>query len=246
MPLIKRTSGVHRVGSPVRVVLADDESLFRASLRQLLSVPPPVIRDTYGVDVGAGFQVVGEAASGEETVRVVRSMRPDLVIVDLCMPRMSGLQAMRELQATADNHRAILLAGDIQPSDLLNAVQLGIDGLVLKHATTELLFEAMMCVLNGGRWVGQTLVTTLMEAVRPLIQSTQAVGSQLPWKLTARERQVLGLVAVGCGNKEIAQRFEVSEATVKHHMTRLFAKIGASSRLELAMAASHHDPAAFA
>src|SRR6266850_3467777 len=83
--------------SPVRVVLADDESLFRASLRQLLAVPPQVIKEVYGVDVGAGFDVVGEAGSGEDTARLVRSVEPDLLLLDLCMPRMSGLEALREL-----------------------------------------------------------------------------------------------------------------------------------------------------
>ena len=82
---------------PVRVVLSDDESLFRASLRQLFGVPPSVIKDVYGVDVGPGFDVVGEAESGEDTVRVVRSVRPDLLLLDLRMPRMSGLDAVREL-----------------------------------------------------------------------------------------------------------------------------------------------------
>ena len=96
---------------PVRVVLADDECLFRASLRQLLSVPPSVIKDVYGVDVRTGFQVVGEAGSGEETVRVVRSVKPDLLLLDLSMPRMTGLEALREIDPHRENVRAIMLAG---------------------------------------------------------------------------------------------------------------------------------------
>ena len=225
--------------APARVVLSDDESLFRASLRQLLSVPASVIRDIYGVDVGAGFRVVGEAGSGEETVRVVRSTKPDLLVLDLAMPRMSGLDAVRELQSGHDNVRAILLTGRLENTDLLLAVQLGVRGLVLKHDKTELLFGAIMCVLSGGCWVGQTLLTTLMESVRPLIESA-AGGGHLPWKLTARERQVLTMVAAGYANREIADRFAVSQETVKHCVTRLFAKVGASNRLELAMAANQH------
>jgi len=225
---------------PVRVVLSDDESLFRASLRQLLSAPPAVIKDVYGVDVGPGFRVVGEAGSGEETVRVVRSTMPDLLLLDLSMPRMSGLEALRELEPARDRVRTLMLAGVIDRSDLLMAIRLGVQGLLLKDATTELLFEAIMCVLAGRCWIGQTLVRDLLETVRPLIQSAHARGPQLPWKLTARERQVLAMVAAAHSNREIARRFNVSEETVKHHLTRLFAKTGAANRLDLAMIASQH------
>ena len=97
-----------------------------------------------------------------------------------------------------------------------------------------------MSVLAGGYWIGQKLLTDLLETMRPLIQSSGEGPSPSPWKLTARERQVLGMVAAAHCNKAIARRFNVSEETVKHHLTRLFAKIGASSRLELAMLATRH------
>jgi DNA-binding NarL/FixJ family response regulator len=97
-----------------------------------------------------------------------------------------------------------------------------------------------MSVLAGRCWVGPALVTDLLESVRPLIASSDSQASQTPWKLTARERQVLALVAAAHGNKEIARRFGVSEETIKHHLTRLFAKVGASTRLELAMLATQH------
>src|SRR4249920_3628577 len=103
-PIASANAPAERTG-PVRVVLADDESLFRASLRQLLAVPPAVIKEVYGVDVGAGFEVVGEAGSGEDTVRVVGSARPDLLLLDLCMPRLSGLDALREMSSCRDRMR---------------------------------------------------------------------------------------------------------------------------------------------
>lgn len=225
---------------PVRVVLADDECLFRASLRQLLAVPSSVIKDVYGVDVGTGFHVVGEAGSGEDTVRVVQSIKPDLLLLDLSMPRMTGLEALREIDPVRENLRVIMLAGAFDRNDLLRAVQLGARGLLLKSMTTEVLFEAMMCVLAGRYWIGQALMTELLDTMRPLIQSAREGPSPLPWKLTARERQVLAMVAAAHGNKEIARRFNVSEETIKHHLTRLFAKVGASTRLELAMLATRH------
>jgi two-component system nitrate/nitrite response regulator NarL len=222
--------------SPVRVVLADDESLFRASLRQLLAVPAPVLKDVYGVDVGPGFEVVGEAGTGEDAARVVRSVRPNLLLLDLCMPRLSGLDVLRELASCLDGVRIILLAGTIDRTQLITAVRLGVHGLLLKDAPTEVLFEAIMCVLAGRYWLGQTLVTDLLETVRPLIQST--AGGQGASRLTPRERQVLQMVVAGHSNREIAQQWTVSEETIKHHLTRMFDKVGAANRVELAMVAT--------
>jgi two-component system nitrate/nitrite response regulator NarL len=133
-------------GRPVRVVLADDECLFRASLRHLLSVPPPVIGEVFGVDVGVGFEVVGEAGSGHDTIRVVQSVNPDLLLLDLSMPCMSGLDAMRVLGPERRDLRTIVLAGGIDRVHLLQAVQLGVRGLLLKDEPTEVLFEAIMSV----------------------------------------------------------------------------------------------------
>jgi two-component system nitrate/nitrite response regulator NarL len=223
---------------PVRVVLSDDEGLFRASLRQLFAVPPPIIKDVYGVDVGPGFDVVGEAESGEDTVRLVRSVRPDLLLLDLRMPRMSGLDALRELTPIDNTLRTILLAGTIDRPQLLTAVHLGVRGLLLKDATTEVLFEAIACVLAGRYWLGQTLVTDLLEVVRPLIQTSKAAGGHLSFGLTPREREVLSLIVAGYANKDIAREFAVSEETIKHHLTRMFDKVGVSNRLELAMVAT--------
>jgi two-component system nitrate/nitrite response regulator NarL len=231
------TSAPTRTERAVRVVLSDDECLFRASLRQLLAVPAPVIKDVYGVDVGAGFEVVGEAGSGEDTVRVVRSVRPALLLLDLSMPRMSGLEALRELGACREGLRTILLAGTIDRTQLLTAVHLGVQGLLLKDVTTEVLFEAIMCVMAGRYWLGQTLVSDLMETVRPLIESSGA-GGRHAYGLTPRERQVLTMVASGCSNKEIAHQCGISAQTIKHHLTRMFDKLGVSNRLELAMIAT--------
>jgi DNA-binding NarL/FixJ family response regulator len=221
---------------PARVVVADDESLFRASLRQLLAVPPNVLNDVYGVDVGPGFEVVGEAGSGVEAVQIVRSVNPDLLLLDLQMPRMSGLETLCDLAAGHATPPTILLAGAIERPNLLNAVRLGVRGLVLKDSATELLFEAIMCVLEGQYWLGPTLVTDLMESVRPLIQPAPG-GAPGGAPLTRREREVIARVVAGCANKEIAREFSVCEETVKHHLTRIFDKVGAANRVELAMLA---------
>jgi two-component system, NarL family, nitrate/nitrite response regulator NarL len=226
---------------PARVVIADDENMFRASLRQLLAVPPSVVKDVYAVDVGAGFEVVGEASSGEETIEAVRSSQPDLLLLDVSMPRLSGLDALRETTALCERTRTIILSGGLDKSQLLTAVQLGATGVVLKESATELLFEAMTRVLAGQSWVGPTLVADLMDAVRAQAHAPiGAAARHKPFGLTPREREVLSLVVAGCANKEIAKQFAVSEETIKHHLTRMFDKVGAANRLELALTATRN------
>ena len=138
-------------GSPLRVVLADDECLFRASLRQLLGTPPAIISDVYGVDVGAGFDVVGEAGSGEDTIAIVERLQPDLLLLDLCLPRMSGMDALRAI-GPRQSVRTIVLSGDLGRADLVAALNLGARGLLLKDAATTTLFEAvsyaLLCALT--------------------------------------------------------------------------------------------------
>jgi DNA-binding NarL/FixJ family response regulator len=211
--------------------------MFRASLRQLLTAPPSVIQDVYQIDVGPGFDVVGEAGSGEETVAVVKSARPDILLLDLSMPRMSGLGALRELQASGDSVRTVILAGDVSRAHLLSAVQLRVDGFVLKDEPTETFFKTVMCVLAGQPCVCHRLMPDLLEIVRSATRGDGA-ASKVPYGLTPRERQVLALVAAGHPNKEIARTCSVSEETIKHHLTRMFDKLGASNRLELAMVAT--------
>src|SRR2546430_14244490 len=104
---------------PVTVVLADDECMFRVSLRHLLTAPPSVIKDVYGVEVGRGFQVVGEASSGEEAIAVVDAVKPDLLLLDLSMPRKTGLEALGEMRSHRDRMCTIMLAGVIDRTHLL-------------------------------------------------------------------------------------------------------------------------------
>jgi DNA-binding NarL/FixJ family response regulator len=206
----------------------------------LLSVPSPTINEVYAVNVGTGFQVVGEAGTGEETVRIVESVQPDLLLLDPFMPRMSGLEALGELQGHTNRMRTILLTASIDKPQLLTAVQLGVRGLIPKDSTTEVLFDAIVSVLAGQCFLGRALLTDFIEMVRPLIESARAQGGKLSFGLTPREREVLTLVSAGCTNKEIARQCAVSEETIKHHLTRIFGKLGASNRTELAMLATRH------
>lgn len=223
----------------VRVVIADDECMFRASLRQLLTAPASVVQDVFGVDVGAGFDVVGEAATGQDTVEIVRAMTPQLLLLDISMPRQNGLEALRELRPHLGALRVVMLSATSERAQLLTALKLGAQGLVPKDSATEQLFECMLCVAGGGSWVAPSLMSDFVELIRMVTDRERGVAGR-PFGLTPREREVLTLVVEGCPNKEIAHRFAVSEETIKHHLTRMFDKVGATNRLELALTATRH------
>jgi len=225
------------VGRGATIVVADDEWMFRASLRQLLTAPVSTIKDVYGVDIGTGFKVVGEAGTGEDTVSTVEATKPDLLLLDLDMPRMSGLAVLRALHAASPTVRTIVLSGNIRRTELFQAVQFGVRAVVLKDAPTEVLFECILAVLVGRRWLDRRLVADLMELVSTFAHPSNRAAAR-PFGLTPREQEVLVLVAAGYPNKEIARACAVSEETVKHHLTRMFDKVGASNRLELALIAT--------
>jgi two-component system, NarL family, nitrate/nitrite response regulator NarL len=235
----RAVSGSQRINldRAATIVVADDEWMFRACLRQLLTAPPSTIKDVYGIDVGAGFTVVGEAGTGEDTVSIVEATKPDLLLLDLDMPRMWGLDVMRALQDAAWSLRTIVLAGTVRKSDLFKAIKLGVRGVVLKDAPTEVLFNSMLTVLVGRRWLDERLVADLMEMVSGVAPPSQAAPKR-PFGLTPRELEVLALVVAGYPNKEIARACAVSEETIKHHLTHIFDKVGVSSRLELAVLAT--------
>jgi len=223
----------------IRVTIADDECMFRTSLRHLLTAPSSVVKEVYGIDLNAEFDVVGEAGTGEETVALVSSLQPDLLLLDLAMPRMSGLSALRNLQREGKTPHTVVLSGDVSKADLVTAVQLGVRGLVLKNAATELLFQAIVTVIAGEYFVAPALVAVLLEVLRtlaaPAADDTQKTRGAA---LTRREREVLSLVVAGYANKDIARTFSVSEETIKHHLTRMFDKVGAANRVELALLAT--------
>ncbi|MBC8645722.1 MAG: response regulator transcription factor [Thermoanaerobaculia bacterium] len=211
---------------PIRILIADDHPIVRDGLRRLLETEPD-------------FQVVGQAADGREAVKLVREVQPEILLLDLSMPRLPGLEVLRELSDSASPVRTILLAAAIEKEQIVEALQMGARGVVLKESATQLLFKGIRTVMAGQFWVGREKVSDLVAALRGLVAS----GGDKPDKnfgLTRRELEIVSTIVAGYTNRDIAQKFSLSEDTVKHHLTHIFDKLGVSSRLELAMFAVNH------
>jgi DNA-binding NarL/FixJ family response regulator len=200
-------------------VIADDHPIFRDGLKLLL-------------EEAEGFEVVGEAGDGEEAVRLARELKPDILLLDLAMPRANGLEALKELSSTSEPPLVLVLTVEIDDAQRLEVLRLGARGILLKGATTELLYKAIRNVVAGQYWVGNETVTDILRHLREL--SPQRRPATPAESLTLRERQVIVGVASGESNREIATRLRLSEDTVKHHMTNIFDKLGVSNRAELA------------
>ena len=182
--------------------------------------------------------MIGEAADGREAVALVRSLHPDVLLLDIAMPGLNGLDALRALAPDVGRLRIILLTASIDPDDVMTALRLGAAGVLLKTAATELLFKCLRAVASGQYWIGRDTVASLVEALAQL-QAPVAEARRRPFGLTPRELEVMALVATGASNRDIAVQLHLSEETVKHHVTKIFEKTGQSSRVELALFAAH-------
>ncbi len=208
----------------VRLVIADDHPIFRDGLRRLL-------------EAEADLKVLGEASDGAEAVKMARHLKPDILLLDLLMPKHPGLEALRELSmpANAIPVRVILLTAAAEKAQIVEALQLGARGVVLKDSATQLLLKAIHTVMAGEYWVGRESVSNLVQYLRTLMQSSHDEARQKKFGLTPREIEIVSAVVAGYSNKEIAEYFKISEDTVKHHLSNIFDKLGVSTRLELAL-----------
>lgn len=214
-------------GSAIRILIADDHPIFRDGLRGLLEAEP-------------GFRVVGEAADGEATVALAVRLKPDILLLDLIMPKRSGLEALRDLASSTSPMRTIILAAVIGEADIVQALQLGARGVVSKESATQTLFKSIRAVMAGQYWVGRESVAGLVEALRRFTPSSGEEPRRQKFALTPRELEIIATIVAGYTNKDIAEKFSLSEQTVKHHLTNIFDKLGVSNRLELALFAVNH------
>ena len=215
-------------GQPLSVIIADDHAIFRDGLRGLLEA--------------AGLKVIGQARDGMEAVDLVRTLTPDILLLDLSMPKHSGLEALSELHRSNSGNpvRVILLTAAAETAEIVNALHLGACGVVMKASATEVLLTAINTVMAGGCWVGLKRVFNLLQYLRSQMQASKQETRAKTFGLTPRELEIVSGVVAGLANKEIASYFKIAEDTVKHHMSNIFDKLGVSTRLELALFAVNH------
>ncbi len=198
------------MGNNVRIVLADDHTILREGLRALLSADP-------------NFEIIGEAGDGREAVRCVEKLGPDLLLMDLSMPRMSGMDAISEIKKRYPQTKIIALTVHKTEEYLLSTLQAGVDGYVLKDATHDELVMAIHNVMAGKRYLSPGISEKVIEGYLDGKEDSLVASS---WqKLSQREREVLKLIAEGYKNKEIAEDLCISLKTVEKHRANLMKKL---------------------
>ena len=211
----------------VRIVVADDHPVVRFGVKNMLTAEP-------------GFEVVGEAADGEMAITETIEHEPDILLLDMQMPKLPGLEAMRAIMSRSPRVKIILLTSTISTQQVIEALQIGARGIVLKDAVAGDLGTSIRAVLSGDYWIGGQRVANLLTALHELMQQAAAVPVKKTYGLTPRELEVVTCIVEGCSNKDIAKQFTISEETVKRHLSNIFDKTGVSTRLELALFAISH------
>ena len=238
----------------IRILIADDHPMVREGLSALLKV-------------NDHFTVVGEATNGEEAINLTRQTLPDILLLDIAMPGLTGFDVLRRLSNLTHTVRIVLLTASIERAQIIEALRLGARGVVSKGSPSEILFKSIECVMDDQVWISRECVRDLISVLRatasgvadtaavlqPLRDATgegahtsqsaeRAAGPAIgKYGLTARELEIVSAIVDGQSNRDIALTYGISEYTVKHHLTRIFDKVGVFSRLELAVFAIHHD-----
>jgi DNA-binding NarL/FixJ family response regulator len=207
----------------IRVVIADDQSLVRTGLRTVLEVEPDI-------------EVVGEAADGIQAVELCQARKADVVMMDVRMPRLDGLAAARRLNELGSPTRVVMLTTFDLDEYVYDALRAGASGFLLKDATSDQLVAAVRIAADGNAMLGPTITRRLIAEFGRKVGPRKPSVARLE-TLSEREREVLGLIAEGLSNAEIAQRLHLGETTVKSHVGHILTKLDLRDRIQAVIAA---------
>ncbi|HRH92047.1 MAG TPA: response regulator transcription factor [Agitococcus sp.] len=206
-----------------RILLVDDHTLFRSGIRALLASQEDI-------------DVVGEAGEGSEALKLCQILKPDIVLLDLNMPGLSGLEVLKLMLEDSPQQSVIMLTLSEEADDLLKALQLGAKGYLLKNSNVDYLVNAIRLIAQGGTAIQPEMTSTLVAGLR----QNKKEETEEKEQLTLREKEVLKLVSSGQSNKEIARKLDIGESTVKFHIQSILRKLNLSSRVQAAVYASQH------
>ncbi|HLL40766.1 MAG TPA: response regulator transcription factor [Rubrobacteraceae bacterium] len=219
--------------TPARVLIADDHSLVREGMRAMLAREP-------------GLEVVGEAENGRQALEMCRELRPDLVLMDVRMPKLDGMAATQAIKEEYPSISVLIVTTHESPEYLMDAIRAGAAGYVLKDSTKQELLDAVRRVLDGESPLNQELAMQLLQRLtdedrrqteRPVESGKKRREERLAEPLTDREVEVLRLLVLGKTNREVAQSLRLSLSTIKSHVQRLITKLGVSDRTQAAVRA---------
>ena len=218
----QRVSHSETSSEPIRVLIADDHAVVREGLRTFLGLQD-------------GLEVVGEAEDGEQALREAERVEPDVVLMDLVMPKLDGVAAMQELRRRVPGARVVILTSYLDDERLLPALRAGAAGYLLKNVQPQELARAIRIADAGETLIDPAVAARLGDALRE-----EAEGAPELAELTPREREVLALIGRGYANKRIALELSVAEKTVKTHVSHVLAKLGVADRTQAALYAARH------
>jgi DNA-binding NarL/FixJ family response regulator len=197
------------MGGSIRLLITDDHPVVRDGLKSMLAAQPD-------------FEIAGEAANGEEAILQAKLLNPDVILIDLRMPVMDGVAAIRRLRTSTPEAHILVLTTYDSDADILRAIEAGATGYILKDAPREELFRAIRFTAQGQSYLTPSVATRLMGRMR----------SPTEENLSPREVEILAFVAKGLSNKEIAKKLQISETTVKSHLLHIFAKLQVNDRTQ--------------
>ncbi len=203
---------------PIRVLLADDHPIVLSGLDQLFRNEPD-------------FEVLARCSDGEEAVREIERLAPDVAVLDVKMPKRTGVEVLRDLKERGLSTRVVLLTAELEDQEFVEAVRLGVKGLVLKEMASRLLVQCVRTVHGGGQWLDRE---TLQRALDNMVQRESAL-KEVSGLLTPRELEIVKMVSQGLRNKEIGARLFITEGTVKIHLHSIYEKVKVNGRMELSL-----------